>query len=180
MKFSTGLAGKYWWVLILTIPLLVSYDNNPKVINQKTATVVLPPATVDWARYYAGRFDISKDLADAIIGAADSTGLSREIAFNLVRVESSFRSNAVSSAGAVGLTQVLPSTGAIYGATYRDLLDIDKNLVIGFTYLMDLYNQYEDIGMALAAYNAGPTRINSMVSMGKAMPTRYINKVLGD
>ena len=127
-----------------------------------------------------GTVDINKDLALHIMFAADYVGLPREIAFKLVQTESSFRPYAVSNKGAIGLTQVLPSTASIYGASRNDLFAVDKNLNIGFAYLVGLYEQFGNWRTALTAYNAGPTRIGRMVSTGRTIPTGYAQKVLGD
>ena len=172
---------KYAWVLIPLIPLFVAYDNDPRVWEQEpTVQVTLPPAEVDWARFYAERFDIDGDLALVIMLVADRVGLSREVAFNLVKVESSFKANAVSSAGAVGLTQVLPSTAAIYGVSRNDLFDREVSLYVGFSYLSYLYNLFDDMPTALAAYNSGPTRVGRLLSRGHSIPTQYASLVLGD
>src|SRR5215470_15432833 len=59
---------------------------------------------------YSGRYDIPATLASAIYDIAPAEGIEPGLAFRLVRVESGFDLHATSSAGAVGLTQVLPST----------------------------------------------------------------------
>ena len=58
------------------------------------------------------------------------------LAFRLVRVESRFDTRAKSTAGAVGLTQILPSTARLYepGLTPRQLYDRDTNLRLGFRF----------------------------------------------
>jgi soluble lytic murein transglycosylase-like protein len=71
----------------------------------------------------------------------------------VIAAESGFNPVAVSEDGAVGLMQVLPATGADYGAA--DLCDPVANLETGTAHLARLLRQYRNISHALAAYNAG-------------------------
>jgi soluble lytic murein transglycosylase len=84
----------------------------------------------------------------------------------LVRQESSFRADARSRVGAVGLGQIMPATGA-WLAKSADVRDFDPTLLevpeislrMGGTYLHDLLTRYHgEPDLALAAYNAGPSR----------------------
>src|SRR5271165_4959537 len=73
---------------------------------------------------------------------------------SVVRVESSYNPNAVSPAGAQGLTQLMPATAASLGVS--DPFDPVQNLDGGAKYLSQLLTQYGgDVSLALAAYNAG-------------------------
>jgi len=108
----------------------------------------------------ATRYNITRDLAMNIVLAADSIGIPFDIAFALVREESSFRPSVVSHAGAIGLTQVMPRTGASINPN-ADLYDPKQNLEVGFTYLRYLIDRYNgDYTTALVAYNVGPTRVD--------------------
>ncbi|MCL2356885.1 MAG: lytic transglycosylase domain-containing protein [Defluviitaleaceae bacterium] len=72
----------------------------------------------------------------------------------VIRAESSYRHDAVSHAGAMGLMQLMPGTAASLGVT--DPFDIRQNIEGGTAYLrrmLDMFDQ--DIDLALAAYNAG-------------------------
>ncbi len=89
----------------------------------------------------------------------------------VVRQESAFDTRARSSAGALGLMQVMPATARLVARKInvrysRDKLtgDPDYNLKIGRAYLADLLESYDgSLPLALAAYNAGPYRINKWV-----------------
>lgn len=89
------------------------------------------------------------------------------LGYSLINVESSFNKNAVSSAGAVGLTQILPNTANYIcgknGINYSsiDLKDANDNIIVGFMYLKYLLDKFEDKYTALSAYNAGETVVNS-------------------
>ncbi len=86
---------------------------------------------------YSARYRIPADLAQAIHSIAIAEDLDPEMAFSLVETESSFRRNALSEAGAVGYTQILPSTAAWLDPNVGavDLYERDVNLRLGFRYL---------------------------------------------
>lgn len=114
-------------------------------------------------------YRIPADLAAAIYDIAVTEGVDPALAFSLVRVESSFTRRAVSSAGAVGLTQVMPSTAFWLqpGISYDQLFDRDTNLRLGFRYLRMMLEQYRgDLHLALLAYNRGPTRVDDILRGG--------------
>jgi len=81
----------------------------------------------------------------------------------VIAVESAFEPDAVSAKGALGLMQIIPATGARYGlaeqrsrSIAQQLFDPPTNIRIGVRYLRDLLNLFgDDLGLALAAYNAG-------------------------
>jgi soluble lytic murein transglycosylase-like protein len=130
---------------------------------------------------HSTRYRIPADLATAIFDIATAEGIDPPLAFALVRVESHFVSNAVSAAGAVGLTQVLPSTAGELepGVAYVQLLDRDTNLRIGFRYLRKLLDQYDgDTRTALLAYNRGPTRVDAIRSRGQDPGNGYARDVM--
>ena len=131
---------------------------------------------------YARRYGISTELAAAIERAARAERIDTELAFRLVRVESAFRPNAVSSAGALGLTQVMPATAEYLqpGITRAQLLDRDTNLRLGFRYLRELLAVYKgDEEEALTAYNRGPGTVARIRGAGGDPANGYADLVLG-
>jgi soluble lytic murein transglycosylase-like protein len=72
-------------------------------------------------------------------------------------VESHLDPNARSSAGAHGIAQLMPSTARAVGTPNYD--DPDANIVGGARYLRKMINRFDDVDLALAAYNAGPTAV---------------------
>jgi hypothetical protein len=112
---------------------------------------------------------IPADLATSIYDIAVSEGVDPGLAFSLVRVESGFARRAVSSAGAVGLTQVMPSTAFWMqpDLTHGDLFEPHTNLRLGFRYLRMMLKQYHgDQHLALLAYNRGPGRVDDILRTG--------------
>ncbi|HSJ31976.1 MAG TPA: lytic transglycosylase domain-containing protein [Longimicrobiales bacterium] len=112
---------------------------------------------------------IPADLAAAVYDIALSEGVDPVLAFSLIRVESGFTRRAVSSAGAVGYTQVMPSTAFWLqpGLGREDLFERDTNLRLGFRYLRMMIEQYDgDLHLALLAYNRGPGRVDEILRAG--------------
>lgn len=91
--------------------------------------------------------------AGPVVTAAQATGVDPRLLAALVWAESGFRPDAVSSAGAVGLTQLLPTTAAMLGV---DPYDPAENLLGGARYLRRQLDTFGALELALAAYNAGP------------------------
>lgn len=129
---------------------------------------------------YSSNHDIPADLAAAIYDMALAEGVEPPIAFSLVRVESGFTQRAVSSAGAVGLAQVMPATAFWLqpGLRYQELFDTETNLRLGFRYLRMMLSQYDgDLRLALLAYNRGPGRVDEIRAAGGDPANGYARKV---
>jgi hypothetical protein len=128
-------------------------------------------------------FGVPMDLAEQIHTAAESAGITPRLAFGLVRTESRFKTTAISPVGAIGLTQVMPKTGAWMrpGTKRSDLFDPSVNLNIGFKYLHELIDQYNgDIRLALTAYNRGPGTVQKAIRRGRNPENGYADMVLKD
>jgi len=130
---------------------------------------------------HSARYKIPSDLAAAIYDIALTEGIQPSVAFQLVKVESNFKPDARSVAGAIGYTQLRLPTARSYEPTVtaRDLHDRDKNLRIGFRYLRSLLRRFEgDLSMALVAYNRGPTLVDSILVEGGDPRNGYAEAVL--
>jgi soluble lytic murein transglycosylase-like protein len=118
---------------------------------------------------YSSRYRIGADLASSIVDVASAEGIDPELAFRLVKLESDFNVRATSPVGAVGLTQLMPSTAKYYekGITREKLYDPQTNLRIGFRYLRGLVNEYDgDVKLALLVYNRGPVAVAKSRAQG--------------
>jgi soluble lytic murein transglycosylase-like protein len=126
------------------------------------------------------RRDYLEDLpyGSILAAAAERHDVDGLLLAAVVNAESGFSPRAVSPKGAVGLMQVRPSTGSIYGAT--DLTDPKVNVDAGCRYLRSLLETYDgDMELALAAYNAGPAAVQRYDGVPPFRETRaYIEKVL--
>lgn len=132
--------------------------------------------------HFSSQFDIPADLTGLIYDVAVFEDLDAELAFRLVRVESGFRRDAVSPKGAVGYTQVLPSTARWLDPTVTraNLFDPETNLHVGFRYLRYLLDEYRgDVRLALLAYNRGPTTVAGLISLGINPSNGYAQAVCG-
>lgn len=97
----------------------------------------------------------------------------------VMRQESAGREDAVSSAGAMGLMQVMPATYEELRARHGlgdDPFDPHANMLAGTAYLRDMYNRFGAPGF-LAAYNAGPRRLDSYLSGGDPLPDETVRYV---
>ncbi|HXF94700.1 MAG TPA: lytic transglycosylase domain-containing protein [Gemmatimonadales bacterium] len=130
---------------------------------------------------YSARYKIPADLAAAIYDVALSEGIDPDLGFRLVYVESRFNPRAKSKAGALGLTQVLPSTARLYepGLTNEQLYDRETNLRLGFRYLRDLLERYDgNLETALLAYNRGPSKVEGLLNTGRDARNGYAESVM--
>lgn len=129
-----------------------------------------------------GQYGIARDLAEDIYDAAVEEGIEPDVAYGLVKTESTFREDAKSHVGALGLTQVMPRTAAWIapGTTSQDLYDRDTNLRLGFRYLEQMIDKYKgNVKLALLAYNRGPGTVDRVLDRGGNPDNGYADKVLG-
>lgn len=100
-----------------------------------------------------------EQIEKLIDGVAQQVGLAPELIRSVVRTESNFSPDAVSSTGAQGLMQLMPETARELEVT--DSFDPQQNLLGGSRYLKQLLNKYEgDLDHALAAYNWGQGNVD--------------------
>lgn len=120
----------------------------------------------------------SQTVAAAVKKASAAFGLSAQLINSVIQTESGYQPNAVSSAGAIGLMQLMPATARAMGV--ENPYDPIQNIWGGTRYLSALVNQFHgDVKLAVAAYNAGP---EAVVTHGGVPPypqtQQYVKKVL--
>jgi hypothetical protein len=93
---------------------------------------------------------------DLVEEACERHDLAVPFVLAVARGESFFNPNAVSSKGAIGLMQVMPTTAADYGVEKYELFDPKTNIDVGVQYLADLFAKLQDPYLTLAAYYCGP------------------------
>ncbi|MGH9792534.1 MAG: lytic transglycosylase domain-containing protein, partial [Candidatus Acidiferrales bacterium] len=121
---------------------------------------------------------------ESIETTAERKGLDPMIVAGLIRQESTFLSDAVSRAGAVGLMQVMPRTGRVLARRERvpysrsRLFQPEYNLRLGITHLADLIRNHGSLEKALAAYNAGPHRVAAWTANGGySEPAEFVESI---
>lgn len=146
----------YQFYMLEVRPSEASYQIHPNIYN--------PDGTNNYddiIRYAAYLYELDYELVKAVI-----------------KVESNFKKEAVSSKGACGLMQIMPATG-------RDLnleqpFDPQSNILAGTNYLKYLIDKFNNLPLAIAAYNAGPgavERYNYKIPPYKETQD-YVKKVL--
>jgi soluble lytic murein transglycosylase-like protein len=113
-----------------------------------------------------------------IVAAARAADLHPWLLAAVVSAESAFDPDAVSRAGAKGLTQLMPSAAA--DQRVADPFDPADNLRGGASHLRGLLDRFHDLTLALAAYNAGPTTVARYEGVPPYRETHaYLRRVLG-
>jgi len=128
-----------------------------------------------------------------IIEASEFYNVDRVLIASVINAESSFRKDAVSNKGAVGLMQIMPTTGEwVAGKMKIDfndetLKDPHTNILIGTFYLNYLLGKFKDTRTALIAYNAGEGKVTTWLAEAGSttlttspypVTNRYVDKVL--
>jgi len=118
------------------------------------------------------------DLRCHVSRIANKYNIDEELIRAVIQVESGWRKDAVSVKGAMGLMQLMPRTAAMLGV--GDAFDPDQNIEGGVKYLAQLTDKYKgDVEKALAAYNAGPSRVDSAGGIPPFLETqRYVRNVM--
>ncbi|WP_338331135.1 lytic transglycosylase domain-containing protein [Rhizorhapis sp. SPR117] len=115
--------------------------------------------------------------------AAARFGIPEAWIWAVMRAESNGDRTAISRAGAMGLMQIMPGTWGNLTATYGlgdNPWDVRANIHAGAAYLRAMFDRYGDLTAALAAYNAGPSRVDNWRRRGLPLPPEtiaYVTKV---
>lgn len=118
------------------------------------------------------KFAYPIEYEDTVLEYAEYHDIEPSLVLGIIRVESNFKSDAVSNKGAIGLMQIMPKTGVWIAETIglekfeeRDLYDYDTNIKMGTWYIKNLIDEFDgDVVNALAAYNGGVGNVKSWLS----------------
>ncbi len=133
----------------------------------------MPEATSSSPRHANGQ----RTFDGIIEQAARREGLSPDLIHAVVRAESNYRPDARSSAGAMGLMQLMPGTAQGLGVS--DPWDPVQNVLGGARYLRQQIDRFGDIKLALAAYNAGPGAVTRHDGIPPFRETQtYVRRVM--
>ena len=139
-------------------------------------------ATVlDEATAAASAKSYTTEELDAIFTEASNTyGVSKDLLKAMAKAESNFNPSAVSSAGAMGIMQLMPATAASLGVS--NAFDARENIMGGAKYISQLLEKYNgDTSLALAAYNAGSGSVDKYGGIPPFTETQnYVSKIMAD
>jgi soluble lytic murein transglycosylase-like protein len=139
-----------------------------------SAATITPPVMV------AGCTAMQADeLKPIVADAAKTQGVQPEVVFAVMKRESANYPCALSDKGAVGLMQLMPEVAQQFGV---DPLDPKQNVAAGTQYLKQLMTRYKgNLKLALAAYNAGPQRVDAENKVPDIPETTaYVDAILKD
>lgn len=142
----------------------------------------MPPASrlaVDPAMKEFARRPASEPIASLIATYAEQYALDPALLQAIIKVESNFNADAVSSKGAIGLMQLMPLTAAAFHVL--DPFDPNDNIRAGAALLRGLLDRFGgDLSLALAAYHVGEARVRQTVGVPTLPATQiYVDRVLG-
>lgn len=138
---------------------VLAFSAGPTGATAQTAPVARPSVADPYAAH--------------ITEAAQRFGIPERWIHAVLRAESAGDVRAISSAGALGLMQVMPDTWAGLRVRYRlgrDPYDPHDNIMAGAAYLREMWDRYGEVAAMLAAYNAGPGRYDDHRATGRALP----------
>lgn len=142
-------------LLIIMVAILVIVAFNFNDIKTYVLEKMYPTEYSEYVELYAKEYNVDKNLIYAIIKA-----------------ESNFNGDAVSTKGANGLMQLMQSTAEDVAKKLnvkvdkKTILEPKVNINLGTKYISILLEKYQDIGLALAAYNAGSGNVDSWIKDG--------------
>jgi len=116
-----------------------------------------------------------EQVCEAMAKAADESGLPVSFFARLLYQESGFQQRIVSHAGAQGVAQFMPQTAAYMGL--HNPFDPIASVAASARFLRELFQQFGNIGLAAAAYNAGPRRIQDWLAQRGKLPDETRNYV---
>lgn len=140
---------------------LVSHSKNGAYLGRLATPATLPSRAVvkEMISATARRYQLDPKLLTAIIA-----------------IESSFKVDAISASGAVGLMQLMPDTANDYAIA--ELMDPEANLDAGARHLVGLFTEFKELDIVLAAYNAGAGNVRRYNGVPPFSETkRYIEKI---
>lgn len=144
-------------------PVEAAQDPNMTVVPDRDANVSTAQTVNDAAKIMPSVSIAPANTSCDILNSAASThGIPPEFFARLIRQESNFDPNSVSRAGAQGIAQFMPGTARWRGLS--DPFEPTEALYESARWLGELRDQFGNLGLAAAAYNAGPRRIRDWIA----------------
>ena len=145
---------------------------------EKDLSLPTPPTPPEAAKSKPAKTAPAPALNQVVNSASAAYHLDPDLVNSVIHAESGFNSHAVSPKGARGLMQLMPGTASQLGV--NDAFDPQANVAGGSRYLRELLERYNfDLVKALAAYNAGPQRVERYQGVPPFRETRaYVARIV--
>jgi hypothetical protein len=124
----------------------------------------------------ASRKEAARQICRILQSEAETTGIPAGFLARLIWTESRFNPDAVSPKGAQGIAQFMPGTAA--ERALSDPFDIPAALAESAAFLRELADAFGNVGLAAAAYNAGPRRVENWLAGRATLPWETLNFVM--
>ena len=161
------------------IGLVLAFANAPANAQAGAAPPTADPSTAGEPRARSTQQPTPDDICHALEQSAAENALPVEFFARVIWQESRFDALAVSPKGAAGIAQFMPRTASWHGLA--DPFDPVESLRHSAAYLRELLDRFGNLGLAAAAYNAGPTRVSAWLTSHRPLPGETRNYVaLGD
>jgi hypothetical protein len=156
-----------------TLPVEIAPIESSSSEPRKDAPVVQPQSSTS-------KIEQPLDLNEVVKAASGTYSLDPDLVNSVIRAESGFNVRAVSPKGAQGLMQLMPQTASNLGV--QNAFDPRANVEGGTRYLRELLERYNfDLIKALAAYNAGPQRVEQYGGVPPYYETKaYVARIVRD
>ena len=150
----------------------------PEPVTERAPVISRPLSPFTPSEAHALRSDGARRFGTAVASAADRYELNPRFLLCVIGIESAYRSDAVSRAGAQGLMQLMPMTADELGVD--NPFDITANILGGARLIDQHLTSYdEDVRLAMAAYNAGPGAVRKYGGVPPYSETQaYVTKIV--